>query len=157
MKKAISFVLAMLMIMSLAGCVASAPSENTPAPEKEPDKITATVRTNSGETKQMTLQELKNIEETNSFLFESEYIGADITVTSKITKIGGAFRLTSWFDCDAYVELEANSIGCFFKPVTEAYAKTLNVGDVITVSGKIGMASVAGFDIYILKDKISPY
>ena len=157
MKKIISLALALFMVLIIGGCTAVAPNEKTPATEKDSNKIMATIKTNSGAIKQMTLQEIKEIAETNSILFESEYVGADISVTSTITKIGGAFRLTSWFDCDAYIELEANSIGCFFKPITEAYAKTLNVGDTVTVSGKIGMASAAGLDIYILKDKISPY
>ena len=120
-------------------------------------KVKATVVTNSGETKEMTLDEIKEIEETNSVLFEEEYVGADISVTSKIEKIGGAFMLRSWFECDAYLELESGSSGCFFKPITEDEAKNYNVGDTVTVSGKIGMASVSGFDIYIMATKISPY
>lgn len=151
MRKIFFFALIMAVIISLVGCGISQTQGG------KSNVVTATVITNSGETKQMTLKELRNVADTNSFLFESEYIGADITVTSIITKIGGAYQLTSWFDCDAYVELEANDIGCFFKPITEEYAKTLNVGDTITVSGKIAMASVAGFDIYIFADKISPY
>lgn len=151
MRKMGSFLLALLIIASLAGCATKEEAVETPG------AIYATITTNSGETKYMTLQEINDIEASNSILFEDEYIGADITVTSAITKIGGAYRLTSWFDCDAYVELESGSFGCFFKPVTEEYAKTLRVGDTITVSGKIGMASVTGSDIYIFKDKISPY
>lgn len=151
MKKVFEAILAVVVMVSLFGCSTNKEAEGVK------EKVLATVQTNSGERKQMTLQELRNIEETNSILFENEYIGADITVTSTITKIGGAFRLTSWFDCDAYVELDAGNIGCFFKPITEEYAKTLKVGDTITVSGKIGMASVTGFDIYIMKDEISPY
>ena len=151
MKKIFAIVLALAVMISLFGCSSSNGAGN------KGKKILATVQTNSGERKQMTLRELRDVEESNSILFEDEYIGADITVTSTITKIGGAYRLTSWFDCDAYVELDAGNIGCFFKPVTEAYAKTLNVGDTITVSGKIGMASVTGFNIYIMKDEISPY
>ena len=152
MKKVVSLIMVLFVIGVLAGCSAHKEPAETPS-----NKIFATVTTNSGEMKQMTLQEIKAIEESNSILFEDEYIGADITVTSTITKIGGAFRLSSWFDCEAYVELEAGSFGCFFKPITEEYARTLSVGDTITVSGKIGMASVGGMDIYILKDKISPY
>lgn len=152
MKKILAIVLVLSAVVMFFGCS----SNNTSG--KSPKEVLATVKTNSGETKQMTLQEIKTIGETNSILFESEYIGADITVTSTITEIGGAYRLTSWFDCDAYVKLEGNNIGCFFKPITEEYAKTLNVGDTITVSGKIGMASVASsFDIYIMHDEISPY
>lgn len=151
MKKALAIFLTFVIMGSLFGC-----STNN-EPEGTDEKILATIQTNSGERRQMSLQELRDIEDTNSILFEDEYIGADITVTSTITKIGGAFRLTSWFDCDAYVELDAGNIGCFFKPITEEYAKTLKVGDTITVSGKIGMASVTGFDIYIMQDEISPY
>lgn len=153
MKKVLAIVFALLTMVTLFGCS----SNNTSA--KTSKEVRATIKTNSGETKQMTFQELKEIENANSILFEDEYIGADITVTSKITKIGGAYRLTSWFDCDAYVELDAgNGYAHFFKPITEEYAKTLTVGDTITVSGKIGMASVASsFDIYIMKDEISPY
>lgn len=150
-EKVFSVIMAILVIMSCFGCSSGVTDG------KNDDKVLATVTTNSGETKQMTLQQIKDVEETNSILFENEYIGADITVTSTITKIGGAFKLTSWFDCDAYIELEANDLGCFFKPITEEYATTLNVGDTITVSGKIGMASVTGFDIYIMQDEISPY
>ena len=120
-------------------------------------KIKATVVTNSGETKEMTLDEIKEIEESNSVLFKEEYVGADISVTSTIEKIGGAYMLRSWFECDAYLELESGSTGCFFKPITEDEAKTYNVGDTVTVSGKIGMASVSGFDIYIMATEISPY
>lgn len=120
-------------------------------------KVKATVVTNSGETKEMTLDEIKEIGETNSVLFEEEYVGADISVTSKIEKIGGAYMLRSWFDCDAYLELESGSTGCFFKPITEDEAKSYNVGDTVTVSGKIGMASVSSFDIYIMATKTSPY
>ncbi len=120
-------------------------------------KIKATVVTNSGETKEMTLDEIKEIEESNSVLFEEEYVGADISVTSTIEKIGGAYMLRSWFECDAYLELESGSTGCFFKPITEDEAKTYNVGDTVTVSGKIGMASVSSFDIYIMATEISPY
>lgn len=120
-------------------------------------KIKATVVTNSGETKEMTLDEIKEIEETNSVLFKEEYVGAGITVTSTIKEIGGAFMLRSWFECDAYLTLESGSTGCFFKPITEDEAKNYNVGDTVTVSGKIGMASVSGFDIYIMATEISPY
>lgn len=120
-------------------------------------KVKATVTTNSGEIKEMTLDEIKEIEDSNSVLFEEEYVGADISVTSKIEKIGGAYMLRSWFDCDAYLELESGSTGCFFKPITEDEAKTYSVGETVTVSGKIGMASVAGFDIYIMATEISPY
>ncbi|MBQ3088210.1 MAG: hypothetical protein IJC36_01105, partial [Clostridia bacterium] len=119
-------------------------------------KVKATITTNSGETKEMTLDEIKEIEETNSILFEEEYVGAEITLTSTITKIGGAYMLRSWFECDAYLELESGSTGCFFKPITEEEASTFNVGDTITVSGKIGMASVSSFDIYIMATKTSP-
>ncbi len=120
-------------------------------------KVKATVTTNSGEVKELTLDEIKDIEESNTVLFEEEYVGADITVTSTITKVGGAYMLRSWFDCDAYLELESGSTGCFFKPITEEEASTYNVGDTVTVSGKIGMASVASFDIYIMATKTSPY
>ena len=120
-------------------------------------KIKATVVTNSGETKEMTLDEIKEIEKSNSVLFKEEYVGAGITVTSTIEKIGGAYMLRSWFECDAYLELESGSTGCFFKPITEDEAKNYNVGDTVTVSGKIGMASVSGFDIYIMATEISPY
>ncbi len=120
-------------------------------------KVKATVVTNSGETKEMTFDEIKKIEESNSVLFEEEYVGADISVTSKIEKIGGAYMLRSWFECDAYLELESGSTGYFFKPITEDEAKNYNVGDTVTVSGKIGMASVAGSDIYIMATEISPY
>lgn len=113
-------------------------------------KVKATVVTNSGETKEMTLDEIREIEETNSVLFKEEYVGADISVTAKIEKIGGAYRFPSWFECDAYLELESGSTGCFFKPITEDEAKNYNVGDTVTVSGKIGMASVASFNIYIM-------
>ena len=150
--KKFALALVFLIVLPLFGCAAAQQNEKTA------ETVTATVITNSGETKKMTLQELKNIQESNSILFEDEYIGADITVTSKVKKIGGAYRVTSWFDCEAYVELDAGGSGRFFKPITEEYAKTLSVGETITVSGKIGMASVASyFDIYILKDKISPY
>ncbi len=145
MKKIIVFVVVVCcLLMSLTGCLGG-------------KKVKATVTTNSGETKQMTLDEIKDIEESNSILFESEYVGADISVTSTVTHVGGAYMLRSWFDCDAYIELEAGSSGCFFKPVTEDYAKTVSVGDTVTVSGKIGMASVASFNIFIFKDKTSPY
>lgn len=148
MKKTISLLLALVMCLSLCAC-GSGPETKT---------VKATVVTNSGETKQMTLAEIKGVVESNSLLFEKEYVGADITVTSTITKIGGAFLLTSWFECEAYLELDASdNAGCWFKPVTEDYALTLSVGDEITVSGKIGMASATGFDVYILYDKISPY
>lgn len=150
MKRVFAFVLSLLVFASMVGCSSKGSSNG------KSGKILATIRTNSGQTKQMTLQELQDIKDSNRLLFDDEYIGADITVTSTITKIGGAFRLTSWFDCDAYIELEANNIGCFFKPVTVEYAKTLNVGDTITVSGKIAMASVTGFDIYIFKSELSP-
>lgn len=146
MKKVLAFLLMMAIAVNLCACSGSSKA------------IKATVVTNSGETKQMTLEEIKDIAESNSILFEKEYVGADITVTSTITKIGGAFLLQSWFDCEAYVELDAgDTISCWFHPVREEYAATLNVGDTITVSGKIGMASVSGFDVYILKDAISPY
>lgn len=148
MKRIIALVLVVLIMLPFTGCSANGSSKDT---------VTATVITNSGEKKQMTLQELRKIASTNSVLFDSEYVGADITVTSTIKEIGGAYGLMSWFDCDAYVKLEANSTGCFFKPITEAYAKTLKVGDTITVSGKIAMASVADLNIYIFKDEISPY
>lgn len=120
-------------------------------------KVKATVITNSGETKEMTLDEIKEIEETNSILFEEEYAGADITVTSTITQIGGAYMLRSWFECDAYLELESGCSGCFFKPITVEEASSYNVGDTVTVSGKIGLASVSSFDIYIMATKTSPY
>lgn len=145
MKKSIIFgVILCCFLMLLTGCSGG-------------KKVKATVVTNSGETKQMTLDEIKEIEESNSVLFENEYVGADISVTSTVTKIGGAYMLRSWFECDAYVELEAGSTGTFFKPITEDYAGTISVGDTITVRGKIGMASVSSFNIYIFKDKISPY
>lgn len=122
-------------------------------------KVKATVVTNSGETKEMTLDEIRKIEESNSVLFEEEYVGADISVTSTIEKIGGAYKLSSWFDCDAYLELESGSTGWgrFFKPITKAEAKTYSVGQTVTVSGKIGMASVASSNIYIMATEISPY
>ena len=120
-------------------------------------KVKASVVTNSGETKEMTLDEIKEIEKSNSVLFEEEYVGADISVTATIEKIGGAYELRSWFECDAYLELESGSTGCFFKPITEEEAKTYSVGQTVTVNGKIGMATVAGFDIYIMATKISPY
>ena len=151
MKKILSVLLLLAITMSLFACAPTFPEGNN-------DTSTATVITNSGQTKQMTLREIKDIYESNSLLFEKEYVGADITVTSTITKIGGSFELTSWFKCEAYVELDASdSVGCWFHPVREEYALTLSVGDEITVSGKIGMASVSGFDVYILYDDISPY
>lgn len=143
MKKIISFVLVFCITISFVGC-----SSN---------KVKATITTNSGEMKQMTLDEIKEIEDSNSILFNNEYVGANISVTSAVTKIGGAYMLRSWFDCDAYVELEAGSFGTFFKPITEEEAATLNVGDIITVSGRIGMASVASSNIYIFATKTSPY
>lgn len=122
-------------------------------------KVKATVVTNSGETKEMTLEEINEIEESNSVLFEEEYAGADISVTSTIEKIGGAYTLSSWFDCDAYLELESGSSGWgrFFKPITEDEAKTYSVGQTVTVRGKIGLASVASSNIYIMATEISPY
>lgn len=149
MKKILSILLLLAITLSLFACSVQTESNKT---------ITATVVTNSGQTKQMTLQEIKEISESNSLLFEKEYVGADITVTSTITKIGGSFELTSWFKCEAYVELDAsNSVGCWFHPVREAYALTLNVGEELTVSGKIGMATVTGGDVYILYDDTFPY
>lgn len=151
MKKVLSLILVALLLVTFAACGESK------AQEPADNKITAKVITNSGKTEHLTLDEIMEIENSNSVLFEREYIGADIEVTSKIRKIGGGFRLTSWFDCDAYVELESGGFGCFFKPITEDFAATLRVGDELTVKGKIGMATVTGWNVYILKDKISPY
>lgn len=149
MKKIITLFLLLAVALSLFACGNLGGSNKA---------VKATIVTNSGETKQMTLEEIKEIVKTNTLLFEKEYAGADITVTSTITKIGGSFELTSWFKCEAYVELDAaDSIGCWFHPVTEEHALTLKVGDKITVSGKIGLATSSGFDVYILYDKISPY
>lgn len=145
MKKIITIGVALCCILALlTGCLGSG-------------KVKATITTNSGETKEMTLDEIKEIEKSNSVLFRDEYVGADISVTSKIEKIGGAYMLRSWFECDARLELESSSTGCFFKPITEDEAKNYSVGETVTVSGKIGMASAASFDIYIMADETSPY
>lgn len=118
----------------------------------------ATVITNSGEIKQMTAEEIRNICDTNSILFEREYAGAEITVTSTITEIGGAYLLRSWFDCEAYIMLDASDfMTSWFRPVTEEYAASVNVGDTVTVSGKIARATVAGTDVYIFETTNSPY
>ena len=151
MKKVLALILMFALMLAFAAC-----GEKN-ADKSNENRITAKVVTNSGKTEHLTLSEILEIENSNSVLFEREYIGADIEVTSKIQKIGGGYRLTSWFDCDAYVELESGGAGCFFKPITEDFAATLRVGDELTVKGKIGMATVTGWDVYILKDKISPY
>ena len=153
MKKVISFTVVFLLLLTFTAC------SNTESAElpTETNAITAKVVTNSGTTEYLTFKEIMEIESSNSVLFEREYIGADIEVTSQIVKIGGGFRLTSWFDCDAYVVLTAGSGGGFFKPITEDFAATLRAGDELTVSGKIGMATVTGSYVYILKDSISPY
>lgn len=149
MRRVILFGLVVCIVLSFAACSFAGTDNN---------EIRATVVTNSGETKEMTLQEIKDVEESNSILFEEEYVGADITVTSTVKKVGGSYTLTSWFDCDAYVELDSGSnIACFFHPITREQAKTVSVGDTMTAKGKIGMATVAGFDVYILKTAIQPY
>lgn len=152
MKKIISVLLLFAIAMTLFACAADNNNGN------EEKTIQAKVITNSGQTQQMTLQEILDIADTNSLLFEKEYVGAKITVTSTITRIGGSFELTSWFQCEAFVELKSSDgMGCWFHPVREAYALTLNVGDEITVSGRIGMATVTGGDVYILYDDTFPY
>lgn len=83
MKKVIAILMVLGVLLSLCACGSKAPK--------------ATVVTNSGETKQMTLEEIKEIEESNEVLFEEEYVGADITVTSTVTKIGGAYLFKPWF------------------------------------------------------------
>lgn len=152
MKKILSIILLLAITMTLFACAAD---NNNGSDEKI---IQARVVTNSGQTKQMTLQEILDIADTNSLLFEKEYVGAKISVTSTITRIGGSFELTSWFQCEAFVELKSSDgMGCWFHPVREAYALTLNVGDKITVNGRIGMATVTGNDVYILYDDTFPY
>jgi len=153
MKKIISFALMLCLLLTFTAC---GNTENDKSPVSS-DVITAKVVTNSGTTEYLTFTEIMEIESSNSVLFEREYIGADIEVTSKIVIIGGGFRLSSWFDCDAYVILTAGSGGGFFKPITKDFAATLRAGDELTVSGKIGMATVTGSYVYILKDAISPY
>ena len=145
MKRFLTAILALLMIVSLCACGGNGNSKES-------------VITNSGVTKEMTFAEIKDVIENNNVQFEDEYMGADITVTSTVTKVGGLYELTAWFDCEAYVELEAgSSMGSWFYPITRDYASTLSVGDEITVSGKIAMASAASFNIYIFKENaLSP-
>ena len=136
MKKIVAILLLLAVAFSLFACGNNGNTVKT---------VKATVVTNSGETKQMTIDEIKEIANSNTLLFEKEYAGAKITVTSTIKKIGGSYTLQSWFHCDAYVELDApGSSSYWFHPVTEEYALTLSVGETITVSGRIGLASSSG-------------
>lgn len=144
MKRIIALALVLVIALSLCAC------GGNKAPK-------ATVTTNSGETKQMTLEDIREIADNNTPLFEKEYAGADITVTSTVTKIGGAYLYSPWFDCEAYLELESGDLGVWFYPIREDATANYNIGDTVTATGKIGMATVANFNVYILKTMNSPY
>ena len=153
MKRILAIILVLISIVSFSACGGDEKSN-----EQSNEESKATVITNSGETKEMTFAEIRDIIDSNSIQFEDEYVGADITVSSTVTEVGGLYELQSWFDCEAYVKLEAGSIiANWFYPTTRDYAATLSVGDEITVSGKIAMASAASFNIYIFKENaLSP-
>ena len=60
MKRILTFVLILCIAISFVGC-----SSN---------EVKATIITNSGETKQMTIDEIREIKESNSILFQKEYL-----------------------------------------------------------------------------------
>ena len=61
--------------------------------------VKATVVTNSGKTRQMTLEEIRSIANDQRELFLNEYAGAEITVTSQVSYVGGEYALESGFSC----------------------------------------------------------
>ncbi len=113
--------------------------------------VKATVVTNSGKTKQMTLEEIRTVANDNRALFEREYAGAEITVTSKVSNVGSAYELENVFSCDAYIQLDAGeAIAYWFCPVTEEIAETMSLGRTVTVNGTIGpITGNNHLDVYI--------
>jgi len=140
MKKLFISLLSILLIFSLTACSLGSNK--------------ATVTTNSGEVKEMTFDEIKDLPDENQPLFTEEYCGATVEFTGKISSVGGAYLLRSWFEVDAYLEIESSSSGpgVWFVEIPRSEASNYNVGDTVYVKGKLAMATVASFNICILED-----
>ena len=82
MKKLLAFILAIIMLVSFAGCtidIKQVIGSKNAAP--------ATVVDNDGNTVKITAQELKDIYDTNSLRFDKLYQGADITFVGTVKSI----------------------------------------------------------------------
>ena len=82
MKRILAIILVLISIVSFSACGGDEKSN-----EQSNEESKATVITNSGETKEMTFAEIRDIIDSNSIQFEDEYVGADITVTSTVSEV----------------------------------------------------------------------
>jgi len=89
MKKLLSLIMVLMMILSLAAC-GGASSEASNAPEVEAETeviIPATIIDNEGNEVQMTADELRAVEEENAAKFKQLYKNAEITITGTVESV----------------------------------------------------------------------
>lgn len=137
-KKVISAVLALLIVVSLSACgkVQGNGQETT----KGEQRVTAKVINNKGVTEYLTAKDLMSLYSENDLAFKQDYWCAKVTVTGKITEVSGA-KIINGSHYDWTIEIDGNWFVGKTKNnesnVTEDFIAKLRNGDVVTISGEI--------------------
>ena len=155
MKKLFALLLSLILIVSLCACGNTKQTTTNNAANKanSANEVKATVINKDGGTESLSAKELADIKESNPLNFDNKYWCAKVTVTGKITDIGGLSNINGtnykwtltieggewdWFIGDS----EYNT-----STVTQDFIATLSKGDTVQISGEIVGASFKQCDI----------
>ena len=134
MKRILAILLSAMFIFSLCAC---SNSTNTNS------NVKATVVNKQGVTEQLTAKEILDISEANPLNFDNNYWSAKVTVTGKITKIGGT-EIINGSHYNWTLTIEGGDGDWFIgddkyntSTVSEDFIATLNIGDTVEISGEI--------------------
>lgn len=161
MKKILATLLSAILIFSLCACskvtrTETGNSANTNVnntSNNTQENIKATVVNKQGVTEQLTAKELLDIQSGNALKFDNDYWTAKVTVTGKISKIGGE-EIINGSHYNWTLKIEGGEGDWFIgegkyntSTVSKDYIASLNVGDTVEISGEIVGAFFGEVDI----------
>ena len=147
MKKITAIILSLVLILSLCACGNNSnnnSSNNSSNNSNNTQKnVKATVVNKQGTTEYLTAKELNDISDSNPVKFDKNYWSAKVTVTGKVTEIGGLSSVNGsnykWTlkveggECDWFIGDDNYNTST----VTEDLIASLSKGDTVEISGEI--------------------
>ena len=113
------------------------------------DEVSVEITNNDGVVETLSSDNLCDIYSKNNIKFDDKYLGAPITVVSKIEKVGSRTLDASGHLMMAYVDLEG---GWRIEASSTDVVADFDIGDTVKVSGNIWSAFMKPVEIYIIND-----